>query len=67
MKEILRTNNLILISRIQSILNDASIQNILLDNHTSNIEGSIGAIQRRLLVSNNDFQQSQNLIKDVIK
>ena len=64
-KEILRTNNLILISRIQSILNDAGIQNKLLDTHASNIEGNISAIQRRLVVSNNDFQQSQKLINDL--
>ena len=65
MKEILRTNNLILISRIQSILNDAGIQNKLLDTHASNIEGNISAIQRRLVVSNDDFQQSQKLINDL--
>ena len=64
-KEILRTNNLILISRIQSILNDAGIQNKLLDTHASNIEDNISAIQRRLVVSNNDFQQSQKLINDL--
>jgi hypothetical protein len=67
MREVLRTNNLILISRVQSILNNASIQDILLDNHTSNIEGSIGAIQRRLVVSDNDFQLSQRLIRDIVK
>ena len=65
MKEILRTNNLILISGVQSILNDAGIQNKLLDTHASNIEGNICAIQRRLVVSNDDFQQSQKLIKDL--
>ena len=65
MKEILRTNNLILISRVQSILNDAGIQNKLLDTHASNIEGNISAIQRRLVVSNDDFQQSQKLINDI--
>ena len=65
MKEILRTNNLILISRIQSILNDAGIQNKLLDTHASNIEGNISAIQRKLVVSNDDFQQSQKLINEL--
>ena len=64
-KEILRTNNLILISRVQSILNDAGIQNKLLDTHASNIEGNISAIQRRLVVSNDDFQQSQKLINNL--
>ena len=65
MKEVLRTNNLILISRVQTILDDAGIQNKLLDTHASNIEGNISAIQRRLVVSNDDFQQSQKLINDL--
>ena len=41
MKELIRTNDLILISRIRSILNDSAIQNELIDNHASIIEGSI--------------------------
>ena len=65
MKEVIRTNNLILISRVQTILDDAGIQNKLLDTHASNIEGNISAIQRRLVVSNDDFQQSQKLINDL--
>ena len=65
MKEVLRTNNLTLISRFQTILDDAGIQNKLLDTHASNIEGNISAIQRRLVVSNDDFQQSQKLINDL--
>ena len=65
MKEVIRTNNLILISRVQTILDDAGIQNKLLDTHASNIEGNISAIQRRLVVSNDDFHQSQKLINDL--
>ena len=62
MKELIRTNDLILISLIQSILNDASIKYELLDTHTSMVEGSINAIEKRIVVSNNDFKRSQNLI-----
>ena len=62
MKEILRTNNLILISLVQNILNNEGIRNILLDAHTSNIEGSISAIQRRVVIFDENFHQSQKLI-----
>ena len=65
MKEVLRTNNLILISRAQSILNEAGVHNQLLDAHASNIEGSISAIQRRVIVSDDDFQKSKKLINDL--
>ena len=66
MKEIIKTNDLILISRIQSILNDAGIKNEILDDYTSNIEGSISAIQRRIIVSNDDYNQSKRLINEII-
>ena len=63
MKELTRTNDLILIAQIQSILNDADIKSELLDSHASIMEGSINAIQKRIVVSNNDFIRSRKLIQ----
>ena len=65
MKELIRTNDLILISRIQSILINATIHYDLLDVYVSTIEGSINAIQKRIVVSNNDFIRSRKLIQDL--
>ena len=62
MKELIRTNDLILISRIQSILINATIHYELLDVYASTVEGSINAIQKRIVVSNDDFNLSQELI-----
>ena len=58
MKELIRTNDLILISRIQSILINATIHYELLDVYASTVEGSINAIQKRIVVSNDDFNRS---------
>ena len=58
MKELIRTNDLILISRIQSILMNATIHYDLFDVYASTIEGSINAIQKRIVVSNDDFNRS---------
>ena len=63
MKELIRTNDLILISRIQSILINATIHYELLDVYASTVEGSINAIQKRIVVSNDDFNLSQELIQ----
>ena len=65
MKEILRTNNLVLISRIQSVLNDFGIHYLLLDAYTSDAEGSISAIEKRIVVSLTDFKQSKQLINEI--
>ena len=58
MKELIRTNDLILISRIQSILINATILYELLDVYASTVDGSINAIQKRIVVSNDDFNRS---------
>ena len=62
MKELLRTNDIVRLSWLQAILNDAGIDCLVLDNHTSLIEGSIGAIQRRLMVAIDDHARAIALI-----
>ena len=48
MKELLRTNDAVRLSFLQSLLKDSGIESLVLDHHTSLVEGSIGAIPRRL-------------------
>ncbi len=62
MKELLRTNDIVRLSWLQAILNDAGIDCLVLDNHTSLVEGSIGAIQRRLMVAIDDHARATALI-----
>lgn len=58
MKEVLRTNDPVELSWVQHVLAEAGIRSHLLDQQTSVLEGSIGAIQRRLLVSEESFEQA---------
>jgi hypothetical protein len=51
MKELLRTNNVVRLSWAQARLRDAGIESLVLDHHTSLVEGSIGAIPRKGLES----------------
>ena len=67
MKEIIRTNDLILISRIESIFNQETIYYELFDTNASVIEGSISAIEKRILVLEKDFNRSQKLINILTK
>jgi hypothetical protein len=50
MKELLRTNDWVRLSWAQAVLAEAGIRSEVLDLHTSIVEGSIGAIPRRLMV-----------------
>jgi len=62
MKELLRTNDIVRLSWLQAILADAGIDCLVLDHHTSLVEGSIGAIQRRLMVASDDHARAGMLI-----
>lgn len=64
MKELLRTNNIVKLSWVQALLMDAGIDSIVLDQHTSLVEGSIGAIQRRLMVAERDHSRARHLIAE---
>lgn len=62
MKELLRTNNPVRLSWLQALLSDSGIESLILDHHTSLIEGSIGAIPRRLMVSDRDLVRARALL-----
>ncbi len=63
MRELVRTNDLVKLSWLQALLADAGIEAIVLDVHTSVIEGSIGAIPRRLAVTEEDFPRARRVLE----
>ncbi|WP_243372431.1 DUF2007 domain-containing protein [Microvirga solisilvae] len=64
MVEIVRTNDLVLVGFLQSLLEDANIHVLVADAHVSAIEGMIGAFPRRILVPDDDVQEARQLIRD---
>jgi hypothetical protein len=52
MLEVFRTNDPVLISWLEALLRSEGIESFVMDAHTSVLEGSIGAIPRRLMVVN---------------
>ena len=63
MKELLRTNDPVRISFIQALLRDSGIESLVLDHHTSLVEGSIGAIPRRLMVAERDHRRARVVLE----
>lgn len=55
MKELVRTNNPVLLSWLQALLRDAGVESFVFDAHTSVLEGSANAIPRRLMVADDDY------------
>ena len=64
MKELLRTTDGVLLSWLNALLADAGIAAAVFDTHTSILEGSIGAIPRRLMVDDEDHAQAQRILTE---
>jgi hypothetical protein len=58
MKEVLRTNDLVLLSYATHVLAEAGIEAVVFDAHMSAVEGSIGAFPRRLMVQDEDINRA---------
>jgi hypothetical protein len=55
MRELLRTNDLVYLSFVAHVLGEEGIEHWVFDSYTSAVEGSIGAIPRRVMVTDGDF------------
>ncbi len=64
MRELIRTNNAVLISAVQALLDAADIPTLLLDENMSVLEGSLGMLPRRVMVAEDDVQDARKLLED---
>src|SRR5260221_5182966 len=62
MRELLRTNDFVLVSYLEAVLADAGIDAVVLDGHTSVAQGSLLAIPRRVMVEDDDLAAAQRLL-----
>ena len=64
MKELLRTNDAVVISFVESLLRDAGIGCLVADQNMSVLDGSIGVLPRRVLVADEDVEQARRILSD---
>lgn len=64
MTEIMRTNNLALISFVEALLKEAGFRYLIADAHASAVDGSIGALPRRILVESGRETEARRLLAD---
>jgi len=64
MTELMRTNDLVLISAVEAILRGAHIDCHVADRHMSAVEGSIGALPRRILVAADDAARARKILRE---
>jgi hypothetical protein len=64
MKELLRTNDAVLLSFVSSLLDDAGFAFVVLDTNMSVMEGSIGILPRRVLVEEDRLDQARRVLTE---
>jgi len=63
-RELLRTNEPVFISWAEAMLRSEEIETFVLDGHTSVLEGSAGAILRRIMVVDEDYARARRLLQE---
>jgi hypothetical protein len=64
LREIVRTNDPVLINAIEALFDGAHIAYLVLDQNMSVLEGSIGMLPRRILVADDQESEARQLLID---
>ena len=64
MREILRTNNPVLLSFVEVLLRDAGVTPIVADGNMSVMEGSIGILPRRIMVASDELDRARRILAE---
>jgi hypothetical protein len=64
MREIMRTNDAVLVSAVVALLDGAGIHNLVLDQNMSVLEGSLGVLPRRILVAEGNELTARQIMED---
>jgi hypothetical protein len=64
LRELIRTNDMVLVSAVGALLDGAGIQHTVLDQNMSVLDGSIGILPRRLVVPEGELARARELLRD---
>ena len=64
MIELIRTNDPVVISFVESLLRDAGIAFFVADQNMSIMEGSLGILPRRVMIDEDDQDAARQVLKD---
>ena len=64
MKELIRANDVVLMSFVRSLLDEAEIAYFVADGNMSVLEGSLGVLPRRLMVDEDDLARARRLLSE---
>jgi hypothetical protein len=64
MRELVRTNDAVLITAIEALLTGAGIPHMVLDQNMSVLDGSLGMLPRRIVVDEDYLARARRLLVD---
>jgi hypothetical protein len=64
LRELVRTNDAVVISAIEALLKGAGIEHLIVDQNMSVLEGSIGIFPRRILVTEDELATARRLLNE---
>jgi hypothetical protein len=64
MKELLRTNDAVLITAVEALLKGAGIECLVADRYMSVMEGSIGILPRRLMIDDDEADKARQILTE---
>jgi hypothetical protein len=62
--ELVRTNDLVLISLVETLLTQAGVAFFVADQHMSVAEGSLGFLPRRIMIDAGERERARRLLRD---
>ena len=64
LRELIRTNDMVLVSAVVALLEGARIRHLVLDQNMSVLEGSLGILPRRILVAEDHELTARQILED---
>ncbi len=64
MKELIRTNDAVLISFVSSLLSESGVDYMVADTNMSVMEGSLGILPRRVLVAEDQMDKARRILEE---
>jgi hypothetical protein len=64
MRELIRANDPVLVSAVVALLEAAGLKPLVLDQNMSVLEGSLGVLQRRIVMVDEEIAQARRVLAD---
>jgi hypothetical protein len=64
MRELVLTDDAVLVSYIETLLGDAGIDVVVLDRNLNQLHGAVGRVPQRLMVPDERWSQARSILKD---